>query len=75
MEKILRCIDLTSGFERCTFEACEDTPEEVLKTAANHARSIHRIKVSKKDLERARTAIQDAFCVPKGGYNPRGGTY
>ncbi len=70
MEKLLRCSDLSCGSEACTFEACEETSEEVLKTAFDHARSIHGLDISEKDLERARTAIQEAFCVPKGGYNP-----
>ena len=66
MEKLLRCNVFRNS---CTFEACEDTPEEVLKTAIDHARATHGMKeISEKDLARARTEIQDAFCVPKGGY-------
>jgi len=73
MEKLLRCRDM--GFD-CDFEACGDTPEEVLKTAVDHARAIHGSKdIPGKDSARARTAIQDAFCVPKGGYNPGGGGF
>lgn len=68
MEKLLRCSDL--GFN-CGFEACEDTPEKVLKTLLDHARVIHGMKeVSEKDRVQASESIQDAFCVPKGGYNP-----
>jgi len=67
MEKLLRCSDL--GFN-CAFEACEDTPEKVLKTLADHARAIHGMKeISEKDRAQASESIQDAFCVPKGGYN------
>ena len=71
MEKLLRCRDLGPN---CEFEACGETPEEVLKTAIDHAHAIHGLKdISEKDRLRARAAIQDAFCVPKGGYNPGGG--
>jgi len=73
MEKLLRCRNL--GLD-CDFEACEDTAEGVLKTAVDHARAIHGLKdISEKDMERAREGIQDAFCVPKGGYNPGGGAF
>ena len=68
MEKLLRCRDL--GLD-CDFEACGETLEETLQTAIEHARAIHGLKhVSEKDRQRARQAIQDSFCVPKGGYNP-----
>ncbi len=68
MEKLLRCSDL--GTE-CGFEACGDTPEEVLKTLLDHARAIHGLKdIPEKDLVRLRGIVQQAFCVPKGGYNP-----
>jgi predicted small metal-binding protein len=72
MEKILRCRDLGAD---CDFEACGETVEEVLKTAIDHAEAIHGLKeISEKDRSRARAAVQDAFCVPKGGYNPGGGS-
>jgi predicted small metal-binding protein len=68
MEKLLRCSDM--GFN-CDFEACEGTAEEVLRTAVNHAQAVHGLKnFSEKDRIQAREAVQDAFCVPKGGYNP-----
>ena len=71
MEKLLRCRDLGPD---CNFEACEETTEEVLKTAIDHARAIHGLKdISEKDRMRVREGIQDAFCVPKGGYNLGGG--
>jgi len=58
----------------CDFEACGENAEEALKTAIDHARAIHRLKdISDKDRMRARAAVQDAFCVPKGGYNLGGG--
>jgi predicted small metal-binding protein len=73
MEKLLRCRDF--GLD-CDFEACGETPEEVLRTAADHARAVHGLKkITKKDRLRAVAAIQDAFCVPKGGYNPGGGVF
>jgi predicted small metal-binding protein len=72
MEKLLRCRNL--GLD-CDFEACEGTAEEVLKTAIDHARAIHGKDISPKDIERAKEGIQDAFCVPKGGYNPGGGGF
>jgi predicted small metal-binding protein len=68
MEKLLRCRDLGPD---CEFEACGEAHDEVLKTAIDHAQAIHGLKyISEKDRIRARAAIQDAFCVPKGGYNP-----
>jgi predicted small metal-binding protein len=73
MEKLLRCRDL--GID-CDFEACGETPEEALKTAVDHVRAIHGLKkISKKDGKRAWEAIQDAFCVPRGGYNPGEGLF
>jgi predicted small metal-binding protein len=73
MEKLLRCRDLGTD---CDFEACGETPEEALKIAVDHAQAIHGLKsISKKDGRRAWEAIQDAFCVPKGGYNPGGGGF
>ena len=72
MEKLLRCSDL--GFD-CDFEACEATEEEVFKTAVDHARTLHGLKdISTKKRKRAQDSIQDAFCVPKGGYNPGRGS-
>jgi predicted small metal-binding protein len=71
MEKLLRCRDL--GME-CDFEACEDTADEALKTAMDHAQAIHGLK-DFPEKARARAAVQDAFCVPKGGYNPGGGIF
>ena len=68
MENLLRCRDL--GLD-CEFEACGETPQEVLETAVDHARAIHGLmEIPEKARIQARAAIQDAFCVPKGGYNP-----
>ena len=53
MEKLLRCRDL--GMD-CDFEACGETPEEVLKTAIDHARAIHGLKdIPEKDRIRQRS--------------------
>ena len=41
MEKLLRCNVFNNN---CTFEACEITAEETLKTAVDHARAIHGLK-------------------------------
>jgi predicted small metal-binding protein len=68
MEKLLRCSDLGTD---CTFEACGDTPEEVLKTLLDHAKAIHGLKdIPEKHIVRLKETVQQAFCVPKGGYNP-----
>ena len=68
MEKLLRCSDL--GFY-CAFEACGGTEEEVFQTALDHARIMHGLtELPKKNRMRAQDSIQDALCVPKGGYNP-----
>ncbi len=73
MGKLLRCRDL--GID-CDFEACGETPEETLKIAVDHARAVHGLEdIPEKDRARARAALQDAFCVPKGGYNPGGGIF
>ena len=71
MKKLLRCRDLGPD---CNFEACGDSAEETWEIALNHARAIHGLKeIPEKELLRIRKeAIQDAFCVPKGGYNIRG---
>jgi predicted small metal-binding protein len=66
MEKLLRCSDLGTD---CNFEACGDTPEEVLEILLDHARAIHGLKdIPEKKLLHLRESVQDAFCVPKGGY-------
>lgn len=65
------CRDLGPG---CDFEACEETKEELSKTAVNHARAMHGLQdISEKDRVRLRQAIRDAFRVPKEGYNRGGG--
>lgn len=71
MEKLLRCREFGPD---CEFEACGETAEDAFQIAVDHARVIHGLKeVSEKDRRRAKAAIQDAFCVPMGGYNPGGG--
>jgi predicted small metal-binding protein len=67
MKKLLRCRDLGPD---CDFEACGETAEEALKIAVDHAGATHGLKdISEKARIRAQRGIQDAFCVPKGGYN------
>ncbi len=71
MEKILRCSELGHA---CDFEACGETVDEALTTLLDHAHAIHGAKdVSEKERRQVRATAQDAFCVPKGGYNPGGG--
>jgi predicted small metal-binding protein len=73
MEKLLRCRNF--GMD-CDFEACGETSEEALTTAVDHVRAIHGLTdISDKERKRVRAAVQDAFCVPKGGYNPGGGGF
>ena len=68
MEKLLRCRDLGQD---CDFEACGDTEEEAFRTIADHAKAVHGMEgLSEKYLKRLRENVSDAFCVPKGGYNP-----
>jgi predicted small metal-binding protein len=68
MKKLLRCREL--GMD-CDFEACGENEDEVLIIAIDHARAIYGLKdISVKDRMQAKEGIQDAFCVPKGGYNP-----
>jgi predicted small metal-binding protein len=73
MEKLLRCRDL--GLD-CGFEACGDTAEEALRIAADHAQAVHGVKsIPVRGPKRAWDAIQDAFCVPKGGFPPDEGIF
>ncbi len=68
MEKLLRCYDLGTN---CLFEACGDNAEDAVKNLLDHARALHGLKeIPAKDLARAKAGMQDAFCVPKGGYYP-----
>jgi len=47
-------------------EGCHGETFETQGSCSSH----HGLKdVSEKDRLRARAAVQDAFCVPKGGYN------
>ncbi len=68
MEKLLRCDHLGTN---CDFQACGESVEEAEKNLLAHARAVHGLKdIPKKDLARAKENMQDAFCVPKGGYYP-----
>ena len=57
MTKVLKCNDLNPG---CTFEARGNTDEDVLKKAAEHAKTAHNIKEMPLGvLDKARSAIRD----------------
>jgi len=57
MAKILRCSDV--GFE-CDGVIRAETEEEVLKKAADHAKSEHNLEeISDEVVEKVRAAIQD----------------
>jgi len=57
MAKVLRCSDV--GFE-CDGVILAETEEEVLKQAAEHAKSVHNLEeISDEVVEKVRAAIQD----------------
>ena len=57
MTKVLKCNDLNPG---CSFEARGNTDEDVLKKAAEHAKTVHKMKKFPDDvLDKARSAIRD----------------
>ncbi len=57
MAKVLRCSDV--GFE-CEGVIRAETEEEVLKKAAEHAKSEHNLEeISDEVVEKVRAAIQD----------------
>jgi predicted small metal-binding protein len=57
MTKVLKCNDLNPG---CSFEARGNTDEAVLKKAAEHAKTVHKMKEIPADvLDKARSAIRD----------------
>jgi predicted small metal-binding protein len=57
MAKVLKCGDLNPG---CTFEARGNSEDEVLKQAAEHARTRHNMKeISPEFQNKARRAIYD----------------
>ena len=57
MTKVLKCNDLNPG---CTFEARGNTDEDVLRTAAEHAKTAHNMeKIPPDVLDKARSAIRD----------------
>ena len=57
MAKVLRCSDV--GFE-CDGVIRAETEEEVLKQAAEHAKSVHNLEeISDEVVEKVRAAIQD----------------
>ena len=57
MTKVLKCNDLNPG---CSFEARGNTDEDVLKKAAEHAKTAHKMKeIPPAVLDKARNAIRD----------------
>jgi len=57
MAKILRCNDV--GFE-CDGVIRAETEEEVLKQAAEHARTVHNLQeITDEVVQKVRAAIQD----------------
>jgi predicted small metal-binding protein len=57
MTKVLKCNDLNPG---CSFEARGNTDEDVLKLAAEHAKTAHKMKDIPPDvLDKARRAIRN----------------
>ena len=57
MAKVLKCGDLHPG---CKFEAHGSTEDDVLKKAAEHAKTAHNMKeVTPEVLSKARHAIHD----------------
>lgn len=57
MTKILKCNDLNPG---CAFEARGNSDEDVLKKAAEHAKTVHKMREIPADvLDKARSAIRD----------------
>jgi predicted small metal-binding protein len=57
MAKVLKCNDINLG---CSFEARGNTDEDVLKKAAEHAKTAHNMEEIPPDvLDKARSAIRD----------------
>jgi predicted small metal-binding protein len=63
MAKVLKCGDLNPG---CKFEARGNSEDEVLKKAAEHAKTAHNMNNIPPDvLSKARSAIHDDGTVAK----------
>lgn len=57
MAKVLRCRDV--GMD-CDFEARGETEEEILKKAAEHAKTVHNMEeIPKEVLAKVRAAIRN----------------
>jgi len=57
MAKVLKCRDV--GMD-CNFEVRAKTEEEILKKAAEHAKTVHNMKDKTKEVvEKVRAAIRD----------------
>ena len=63
MAKVLKCNDVNPG---CSFEAQGDSEADVLKKAAEHAKSAHNMREIPADvLSRVRGAIRDEATSPE----------
>jgi predicted small metal-binding protein len=57
MKKVISCWKVT---EECYFVAQGETEEEALEKLADHAESAHRITLTEKMREKARTLMRQA---------------
>jgi predicted small metal-binding protein len=63
MAKVLKCNDVNPG---CSFEARGDSEDDVLKQAAEHAKTAHKMREIPADvLSRVRGAIRDEAASPE----------
>ena len=70
MARELGCADLMSG---CNFVAQGKDDSEVMKKAAEHAKSAHKMAAISMEVEkRARAAIRDAGAKPANKNEPVG---
>ena len=57
MPKVLRCADVVGG---CDFVARGDSEEDIMKQAAEHARTVHNMnEITPEVAEQVRSAIKD----------------
>jgi len=58
MAKVLRCRDV--GIWDCDFVVHADTEEELLKKAAEHAKTVHNLEeITEEAVEKIRAAIRN----------------
>ncbi|WP_078059317.1 DUF1059 domain-containing protein [Tropicimonas marinistellae] len=56
MTKVLKCGDLMPG---CDFEARAETEQEILQSAAAHAKEVHGLDATPELVEHVKGAIKD----------------